>query len=338
LLAVRGVGSRRACDALIEAGSVRVNGAVVREPGRRVEPERDQVVVRGRPLPGRSALRYFVIHKPVGMITTLHDPEGRPTVRQLLPPGPRLFPVGRLDADTSGLLLVTNDGELAHKLMHPSYGVEKRYKVLLDRIPDSRQLARMREGVTLEPGVRSGPADVRLSRAHADRPTLDVRIHEGRYRQVRRMCEAVGLNVKALHRYGYGPLQIGLLPRGAARALSQAEVRRLQTITARPSRPAPPPRPSTSPGGRPGRTSLSQRPSTSSGSRPKRSSVGQRPTRSSRGRPERSSVGPRPRTSSRGRPQRSSMGQRPKRSGSRLSKRVSGQSSHRPPTRRHRSR
>lgn len=192
-------------------------------------------------MPGRSALRYFLIHKPVGMITTLHDPEGRRTVRGLLPPGPRLFPVGRLDADTSGLLLVTNDGDLAHKLMHPRYGVEKRYKVLLDSVPQSSQLARLRAGVTLEPGVRTRPADVRLSRAHRERPTLDVRIHEGRYRQVRRMCEAVGLGVKALHRYGYGPLQLGTLPRGGARALRESEVRRLRAISARPGGVAPRP-------------------------------------------------------------------------------------------------
>jgi 23S rRNA pseudouridine2605 synthase len=219
---------------LIESGAVRVNGAVVREPGRRVEPDRDRVEVRGRALPGRSALRYFMVHKPVGMITTLSDPEGRPTVRKLLPPGPRLFPVGRLDADTSGLLVVTNDGDLAHKLMHPRYGVEKRYKVLVDRVPDSRQLARLRAGVEIEPGVRTGPADVRLTRARPERPTLDVRLHEGRYRQVRRMCEAVGLAVKALHRHGYGPLQIGMLPKGLTRPLSEAEVRRLKAVAARP--------------------------------------------------------------------------------------------------------
>src|SRR5262249_32490929 len=140
LLASRGIGSRRACDALVQSGVVRINGTVVTEPGRRVEPERDRVTVRGRALPGRSVLRYFLINKPVGMITTLHDPEGRRTVRELLPPGPRLFPVGRLDADTSGLLLVTNDGELAHKLMHPRYGVEKRYRVLVDAAPQPSQL------------------------------------------------------------------------------------------------------------------------------------------------------------------------------------------------------
>ena len=231
---MRGIGSRRACDALIQSGAVRVNGVVVDEPGRRVEPERDQVQVRGKPLPGRSALRYYMIHKPVGMITTLSDPEGRRTVRELLPPGPRLFPVGRLDADTSGLLLVTNDGELAHKLMHPRYGVDKRYRVLLDRLPSSEQMARLRSGVMLDPGERSAPAEVRISKAHPHRPTVDFRIHEGRYRQVRRMCEAVGLAVKALHRYGYGPLRLDKLPRGMVRPLTTVEVRRLRTTSARP--------------------------------------------------------------------------------------------------------
>jgi 23S rRNA pseudouridine2605 synthase len=213
---------------------VRVNGAVVDEPGRRIDPDQERVTVRGRPLPGRSALRYFMVHKPVGVITTLHDPEGRRTVRELLPPGPRLYPVGRLDADTSGLLLVTNDGDLAHHLMHPRYGVEKRYRVRVDRLPSPDQIARLRSGVTLGPGERSAPAHVRMVATHPLRPALDVQIHEGRFHQVRRMCEAVGLEVKDLHRYGYGPLVLGRLPRGAARPLTQVEVRRLKTTSARP--------------------------------------------------------------------------------------------------------
>jgi pseudouridine synthase len=307
---------------------------VVREPGRRVEPDRDRVEVRGRPLPGRSALRYFLIHKPVGMITTLSDPEGRPTVRALLPPGPRLFPVGRLDADTSGLLLVTNDGELAHKLMHPRYEVEKRYKVLVDRVPDSRQLARLRAGVEIEPGVRTGAADVRLARAHAERPTLDVRIHEGRYRQVRRMCEAVGLAVKSLHRYGYGPLQIGLLPKGATRALSEAEVRRLKAVAARPGgvRPRATIEPERSRQGERGRARTPRsRPPRTPRSRPPRTPRS-RPPRAPRSRPPRG-PSPRPpraqqpratarRDQPRGRPARgSTMGQTPKRAGRRPSQR-----------------
>jgi pseudouridine synthase len=273
---------------LIQSGVVRLNGAVVDEPGRRVDPDQVRVTVRGKPLPGRSALRYFMIHKPVGMITTLSDPEGRRTVRELFPPGPRLFPVGRLDADTSGLLLVTNDGDLAHRLMHPRYGVEKLYRVRISPVPTPEQIGRLRTGVTLEPGERTGPAQVRLARAHPLRPALDIRIHEGRYRQVRRMCEAVGLEVKDLHRYGYGPLLLGKLPRGAARSLSVGEVRRLKTASARPGGTA---RAAASPGpvapGRPPRTPSTR--SQARGPRPER--------RASRSRPP---IGRRPRGSGRG--------------------------------------
>jgi pseudouridine synthase len=234
LLASRGLGARRKCDALIEAGSVRVNGTVVREPGVQVEPDRDRVEVHGRPIPGPSAMRYLMVHKPVGVITTLDDPEGRPTVRTLLPPGPRLFPVGRLDAETSGLLIATNDGELAHHLMHPRYGVRKVYRVRVDRTPDADQIRRLRGGVEFEPRVMSAPCEVRIRNARPERAELEIALHEGRYRQVRRMCEAVGLAVKALHRAAYGPLRIGTLPRGACRDLTTEEVRRLRAASARP--------------------------------------------------------------------------------------------------------
>jgi 23S rRNA pseudouridine2605 synthase len=230
---MRGIGSRRACDALIQAGSVRVNGTVVREPGTQVEPERDEVRVHGRPIPGPSALRYVMIHKPVGVITTLDDPEGRPTIRALLPPGPRLFPVGRLDAETSGLLIATNDGDLAHHLMHPRYGVAKVYRARLDRPADENQLHRLRTGVQFEPGVWSGPCEVRVVAPRPDRFEIELTLHEGRYRQVRRMCEAVALTVRSLHRAAYGPLRLGPLPRGAARDLTAEEVRRLRAASAR---------------------------------------------------------------------------------------------------------
>src|SRR5262245_8727329 len=156
LLASRGIGARRKCDALIRAGSVRVNGTVVKEPGATVHPERDRVTVHGRPIPGRSALRYLMVHKPVGVITTLEDPEGRPTVRTLLPTGPRLFPVGRLDAETSGLLIATNDGALAHHLMHPRYGVRKVYRVRVDRPADDNSRRGLAPGSRFEPGGWTG--------------------------------------------------------------------------------------------------------------------------------------------------------------------------------------
>ncbi|HEV2106041.1 MAG TPA: pseudouridine synthase, partial [Candidatus Eisenbacteria bacterium] len=161
LLAERGVASRRHCDQLIAEGRVRVNGEVVTEPGVRVEEQRDRVTVDGKPLAGASRPVYYALNKPVGVITTLDDPEGRPTVRELLPRGARVFPVGRLDADTSGLLLLTNDGELAHRLMHPRYGVDKTYRVRLGREPHPAQLERLRHGVRFDADLVSAPARVR---------------------------------------------------------------------------------------------------------------------------------------------------------------------------------
>jgi 23S rRNA pseudouridine2605 synthase len=234
LLASRGLGARRKCDRLIQDGSVRVNGTVVKEPGTQVDADNDQIAVHGRPIPGPSAMRYLMLHKPVGVITTLDDPEGRPTVRTLLPPGPRLFPVGRLDAETSGLLIATNDGELAHHLMHPRYGVRKVYRVRIDRPADPQQIVRLRTGVEFEPRVMSAPCEVRMRNARAARAEIEIALHEGRYRQVRRMCEAVGLAVKGLHRSAYGPLRIGTLPRGAWRDLTKEEVRRLRAASERP--------------------------------------------------------------------------------------------------------
>src|SRR5205085_11197045 len=140
-----------------------------------------------------------------------------------------LFPVGRLDADTSGLLLLTNDGELAHRLMHPRFGVEKVYRVWLDKMPDANQLVRLRHGVEFEPGVMSGPARVRpLEVERGKGGLIELAIHEGRYRQVRRMCEALGLIVTGLHRWAYGPVKLGGVERGMWRELSNEEVAKLR--------------------------------------------------------------------------------------------------------------
>ena len=233
LLAQRGIGARRKCDALIESGSVRVNGAVVREPGTAVEPDRDRVEVNGRVLPPREPPAYFVLHKPVGVISTLSDPEGRRTLVEFLPPGRRVFPVGRLDADTSGLLILTSDGELAHHLMHPRYGVTKLYRVHADRAPSPEMLRRLQEGIEFEPGVRSAPARVRVRDTGPGESVIELELHEGRYRQVRRMIEAAGLRVLRLHRWGYGPLRLAGLERGLWRELSLEEVRRLRSASAR---------------------------------------------------------------------------------------------------------
>jgi 23S rRNA pseudouridine2605 synthase len=255
---------------------VRINSRVVKEPGTKVEPDRERIEVRGRPIPGRSALRYLMMHKPVGFLTTLHDPEGRHTVRELMPPGPRMYPVGRLDADTSGLLLFTNDGELAHRLMHPRYGVVKTYRVVVDRVPDEGVIRRMRSGVQIERGEMTAPAEVRMLGVRDGRAALEVKVHEGRYRQVRRMCEGLGLGVRRLQRVGYGPLRLAKLPKGASRSLTAVEIRRLRATAARPGGVRPAPRPS---GTRPGPSPRGVRPAPRpGGTRPASSPRGPRPT------------------------------------------------------------
>ena len=233
-LADRGIGARRKCDDLIAEGRVSINGEVVREVGVRVDEQRDRVQVDGRPVGGRGRNVYYVLNKPVGVITTLDDPQGRRTVREFLPRGQRVYPVGRLDADTSGLLFLTNDGELAHKLMHPRYGVAKVYRVRLSQEPRADQLRRLASGVRFDKDLVSGPARVRRIDPGFDAIMIEIIIHEGRFRQVRKMCEAVGLPVSGLHRVGYGPIRLGPLPKGMFRELSEEEVAALRAAGARP--------------------------------------------------------------------------------------------------------
>ena len=279
LLATRGIGARRKCDRLIESGVVQVNGEVVTAPGARVVEGRDRITVSGRPLPELGAHRYLMLHKPVGVITTLHDPEGRRNIADLIPREGRLYPVGRLDADTSGLLIVTNDGDLAHHLMHPRYGLTKFYRVLLGREPNDQQFARLAAGVEFEPGLRSAPARVRRRDPVPRGAVIEIALHEGRHRQVRRMCEAVGLTVLGLHRWAYGPLKLGELARGVWRELSEAEVAALRTASARPR-----PRPAGA-----GGTRGEPRPRSSRAERSKRREV--RPRAESLARPARSPRG-----------------------------------------------
>ena len=230
VLARAGVASRRACEELIDSGRVRVNGVAARV-GQRVDPERDRVEVDGRVIGTASRLVYYLLNKPRGAVTTAADPQGRPTAVSLVPRQPRVFPVGRLDADTEGLLLLTNDGELAHRLTHPSYGVEKEYLAEVADVPSPQALRRLRQGVDLEDG-RTAPA--RVGRV-GDRG-LRITIHEGRKRQVRRMCEAVGHPVLRLVRTRMGPLADRDLAPGKWRALDTAEVRALERATRKPER------------------------------------------------------------------------------------------------------
>jgi 23S rRNA pseudouridine2605 synthase len=224
-LARAGFGSRRACEELIVAGRVEVNGQVA-DLGRRVDPERDRIAVDGVPVPVRPGLVYYLLNKPPKVVTTAHDPQGRRSVVDLVPSEPRVFPVGRLDYDTEGLLLLTNDGDLAHRLTHPSHGVPKSYLAEVDGVPSRAAIRQLREGVALEDGL-TAPARVSLAQTQGSGSALRIVIHEGRNRQVRRMCEAVGHPVRRLIRTHFGPLTDKSLRPGQWRALSPAEVRAL---------------------------------------------------------------------------------------------------------------
>lgn len=231
MLARAGFGSRRACDELIEDGRVTVNGTVA-ELGRRVDPDDDAIEVDGVPVSTGTGLVHYLLNKPRGVVTTAADPEGRPTVVALVPAEPRVFPVGRLDVDTEGLLLLTNDGDLAHRLLHPSFGVDKEYLAEVEGRPTRAALRALREGVELEDG-RTAPAKVGVMAPNLVRLT----IHEGRNRQVRRMLEAVGHPVRRLVRTRVGPVSDRSLAPGEWRPLSAEEVRSLQEAAARrPSR------------------------------------------------------------------------------------------------------
>ena len=219
-LARAGVASRRKADELIKAGRVRVNGAVGEL--NTVVGARDRVELDGRPL-ARQRLAYVLLHKPPGVVTTARDPHGRPTVVDLISSEPRVVPVGRLDADTTGALLLTNDGPLAHRLAHPRYEVEKVYEADVEGVPDDAALRRLEKGVELDDG-RTAPARVR--RLAASR--VELTIHEGRKHQVKRMLEAVGHPVTRLHRSRYAGLTLGNLGPGESRKLTGAEVERLR--------------------------------------------------------------------------------------------------------------
>jgi len=218
-LARAGVASRRGADELIKAGRVRVNG----EPGQlnTFVESRDRVEVDGRRVE-LQRLTYILLNKPAGVVTTARDPQ-RKTVVELVPPGTRVVPVGRLDVDTTGALLLTNDGPLAHRLAHPRYGVEKVYEVDVEGKPGSPALRRLREGVELDDGV-TAPARARRLAAE----TIELTIHEGRNRQVKRMLEAVGHPVRRLHRSAYAGLTLEGLEPGRWRELEPFEVERLR--------------------------------------------------------------------------------------------------------------
>jgi 23S rRNA pseudouridine2605 synthase len=222
ILAQAGVASRRKAEELILAGKVAVNGTVVRELGTKANPMKDKITLDGRPIAVQATVN-LVLYKPTSYVTTVHDPEGRRTVMELLSDvQQRVYPVGRLDYDTSGLLLMSNDGELTHRLLHPRHHVEKVYRATVLGMVEKQAVEQLTRGLRLEDGV-TAPAEVQVLRKHPLESVVEITIREGRNRQVRRMFEAVGNPVKRLKRIQFGPLLLGHLKPGEWRWLTPDE-------------------------------------------------------------------------------------------------------------------
>lgn len=229
ILARAGYGSRRYCESLIAAGRVRVNGRVA-ALGDKADAESDRITVDGVPLPAAEKPVYILLYKPRGVLSTVSTPDRRPTVRDLVPLPTRLYPVGRLDWDSEGLLLLTNDGELANRLTHPRYEHEKEYRVLVARQPDEEQLEAWRHGVVLADGYRTQPADVTVENKFGKGAWLRVVLREGHKRQLREMGRQTGLPVVRIVRVRMASLRLGNLKPGEWRELSAAEVAALKQL------------------------------------------------------------------------------------------------------------
>lgn len=229
ILANAGVASRRKCEELIQSGKVAVNGEIVTELGAKADPAADVITVSGRPIRREQKL-YLLFNKPKGVITTMEDPKGRSTVRDYLKGiKERVYPVGRLDYDSEGLLLLTNDGDLAHKLTHPKHHVPKTYLATVERVPHGNDLEKLKQGIKLEDGM-TAPAEVEYHDVDPDGKyaTISITIYEGRNRQVRRMFEAIRHPVTRLKRVSFGGIALGGLQRGKYRKLTDEEVRKLR--------------------------------------------------------------------------------------------------------------
>jgi pseudouridine synthase len=228
ILSASGVSSRRAAEKLMAEGRVTVNGRTVVEPGSRANPDTDDIRVDGRPIRRRAPRVYLLLNKPRGYVTTRSDPQGRPTVLDLVPGlHEYVYPVGRLDYDSEGLLVLTNDGELAAALTHPSHEVAREYHVRVRGTPDARALGRLSRGLVIE-GRKTAPAEVSVvatgAGQHGDQAVLSLTLHEGRTRQVRKMCEAIGHPVVRLRRVRIGPITDPALKTGDCRPLTPREV------------------------------------------------------------------------------------------------------------------
>jgi len=230
ILAHAGLASRREAERWIAEGRVTINGTVVRKLGTQADPGKDSIKVDGKRIRPAAAPLYYAFHKPPGLITTLNDPQHRPDLTPFvreLGEKQRVFPVGRLDYNTSGLLLLTNDGELAQRLMHPRFGVKKLYHVKLSACPTEEELARLRKGIHLEDGI-TAPARARVLEKLKKNAWVEIEIHEGRKREVRRMFETLGYFVEKLIRVRMGAIVLGKLAPGELRPLSQIEVAALK--------------------------------------------------------------------------------------------------------------
>lgn len=242
VLARAGVASRRACEEMIAAGRVTVNGQVVTTMGTQVTPDVDVLAVDGRVVAAAPSAVYIMLNKPVGYVSTTNDPQGRRTVLDLIkePGAPRLYPVGRLDVDSEGLLILTNDGDFTQRLTHPSFRMEKEYLAWVEGRPSGADLANLRAGIPLD-GVPAPVDDIMVieePRSGGHITLLRVVIHEGRQREIRRLFDAIGYRVQRLQRVRQGPLTLGDLASGAARRLTATEVTQLKTLSSAAGMPA----------------------------------------------------------------------------------------------------
>lgn len=231
ILSQAGIASRRTAEQMIQLGRVQVNGETITRLGTTVDPQNDRILVDGHLLSLPHAHVYFMLHKPIGVVSTLRDPEGRPTVRDLLAGvRERVYPVGRLDYDSSGLLLLTNDGELTERLLHPRYQIPRTYHAKVKGTPAPETLQALRAGVQLDDGTVTAAAEVGILRITYKKAWLSIALREGRNREVRRMCEAVGHRVEKLIRMRFGPLSLGNLEIGGYRPLTASEIYELKHL------------------------------------------------------------------------------------------------------------